>query len=376
MLRLLSARSMRRLIAALLIVGGVPQVAAQVTVSKSTNFSVHAAADGRLATDLLGSIWIIPPAGGDAQLVAAGSTSAHRPRWSPDAGSILYQVRSSEADGIWLHDVQQNVSTRISEDSFYDQHPNWHPDGERIVFSSDRRETQFDLWERDMPTGLTWRISSLAGDETEPAWSADGRDLLYIHHADGIWSILLRRQGQAERLLVRSSSRLSSPSWRPDGSLITFLRHDEDGLSIDMIILSDPPLIRPLISGEDFFVAPVAWLDRHQLLYTANGLIRTRLFDSWTSTNIPFRARVQRDKRRRAEPRRKRLPDEQAPPGQLVLRTARLYDGVNCCYRHGLDIVIENGRIKSLESRRERPGARRYPLRAMCCSDHCSCPTV
>ena len=67
-----------------------------------------------------------------------------------------------------------------------------------------------------------------------------------------------------------------------DGSLITFLRHAEAGLSIDMVILSNPELVRTLVEGEDFFVAPVAWVDRHEFLYTAGGHIRRRLFNAWS----------------------------------------------------------------------------------------------
>ena len=331
---------------------------AQVTLTKGTNFSVDVAADGRLAIDLLGKVWIIPAKGGVAEAIASGSPFARRPRWSPDSAAIVYQAREHNQEQLWLYRVDERSTHNISDGRFYDHHPAWHPDGERIVYSSDRRDSGFDLWELDVATGLSWRISDLVGDETEPAWSSDGRDLVYVHQHDGRWSLMLRRHGQPEESLETSTARLSNPSWRPDGSLITVMRHGDDGLSVDMVILSEPLLIRPLIEDEDFFVAPVAWRDRQQMLYAANGLIRTRRFNSWVSSSIPFRATVQAENARQRPPVQQRdLPVIDAPGGQLVIRSARLFDGIGGGYREDLDIVIEGSRIVAVEGRADRPGA-------------------
>jgi hypothetical protein len=332
--------------------------AAQVVVTKGTNFSADIAADGRIAIDLLGKIWVIPARGGEAQPITDGALAARRARWSPDSQAIVYQARNGNQEQLWLYRQQDGVSENISDGQFYDHQPSWHPDGERIVYASDRRDSGFDLWETDIATALTWRISNLAGDETEPTWSADGEDLAYIHRHDSRWSLMLRRRGQPDEALVTSNTRLSGPSWRPDESLITFTRHQQDGLSIDMAILSSPVLVRPLITDEDFFIAPVAWADRHQLLYTANGLIRTRLFNSWTSTQIPFRATVTTEApRQRAPVRARKLPMSNAPGGELVVRVARLFDGIGGGYQEDRDIVIQGGHIRTIEEQRDRPGA-------------------
>jgi hypothetical protein len=349
---------MRRVKLLVLLLVAAGPASAQITLTRGTNFSVDVAEDAQLAIDLLGKIWIVPPSGGTAEAITDGLSPARRPRWSPDASAIVYQARQGNQEQLCMYRFQDGTASNISDGQFFDQHPTWHPDGERILYASDRRNSGFDLWELDLATGLTWRISSLAGDETEPAWSADGRDLVYIHRQGNQWSLMLRRRGQPDQVLVTSSARLYAPSWRPDGSLVTFLRQRDDGLSIDMAILSDPVLVRPLITGEDFFVAPVAWPDRHQMLYAANGLIRSRLFNSWSSSTIPFRATVYREEPpQREATRQRKLPVIDEPPGQLVIRTARLFDGIGDAYREGLDIVIEGSRISALEERRDRPGA-------------------
>ncbi len=331
---------------------------AQVTLTRGTNFSVDIAADGRITFDLLGIIWIIPQDGGVAEEISNSPAAARHPRWSPDSAAIVLQAREGDQEQLWLHRLDDNTTTNISAGQFYDHQPSWHPDGTRIVFSSDRKDSGFDLWELDLETGLTWRISHLQGDETEPAWSTDGEDLAYIYQQDDEWSLRLRRQGQPDQVLKTSATRLSNPAWRPDGSLITVMRHGADALSIDMVILSEPLLIKPLIENEDIFIAPLAWRDRHDMLYAANGQIRRRQFNSWTSRNVPFRATVYREQRSQpAAVQARDLPLFNEPEGQLVIRTTRLFDGVGVGYRENLDIVMQGGRIVAVEDRVDRPGS-------------------
>lgn len=331
---------------------------AQVTLTEGTNFSIDASSDGRLAIDLLGGVWVLPAAGGAAEPITSGLLPAKRPRWSPDAGAILYEAQASGRNELRLYRYTSNDVQTLGNGKFSDQQADWHPDGDRIVFASQRHDSGLDLWELDLQTGLSWRISDLPGDESEPAWSADGRDLTYISQQDGRWALMLRRHGEPDHALLISEQRMSSPAWRPDGSLISFTRHVDDGLTVNMLILSDPLLERTLIDDQDLFLAPVAWLDRQQMLYAANGVIRKRQFNSWISKTVPFRATIGRPDIQATRNRPPRdLPVIDEPAGHLVLRAARVFDGIGGGYREAQDIVIHGGRIHAIEEQRDRPGA-------------------
>jgi hypothetical protein len=310
--------------------------------------------DGSIAMDLMGSIWTMPSNGGQARQLTDGQVPAMAPRWSPDGTSIIYQVPTASGTEIWRLDVGSAESQRISDPNFHNQDPSWHPQGERIVFSSDRDDSGLDIWETDLPTGLSWRITSNAGDETEPAWSRNGRHLVYIQKTGDQFALVLRRLGEADQELVNSSSKLSSPSWRPDGSLVTYLRHSEDGPALEMVILSDPPLVRVLAAGEDYFSAPVSWRDRTHLIYTADGAIKTRGFEDRRSRRLRFRAILRNDE----SPAPRTIPDRELsvnnpPRGRLVIRGARLFDGIWPGYREQIDVVIEDGIIVAVEPRRD-----------------------
>lgn len=349
-------RSITGIACALLLIG---PAAADVVVTQGTNFGVDVnPRDGRVAMDLMGMIWVLPARGGQAQIMTDGLTRAQKPRWSPDGSQILYQTNSHDGARLWLLDVESSVASSIGTVSNFDQHGTWHPDGERIVFSSDRRDTGFDIWESDLPTGLSWRISAHPGDEVEPAWSHNGRHLVYIRKHEEQYSLVLRRHGEAAVELLVSDQPLSSPSWRPDGTLLTVLRQDGERVSIDMIILSDPPLVRQLVADEDVFASPVSWRSRHELVYTADGFIKTRKFGDSRSRSLPFRATVADPEPRPTTLIAKRELEIVDPPDdRLVIRGTRLFDGIWDRYRDHMDVLIDSGRIAAVTASREWPDA-------------------
>jgi hypothetical protein len=328
---------------------------AKETITRGRNISADIADDGRVAINLVGDIWIVPSGGGAATPITRNLKSVQRPRWSPDASQIAYQAIAEGLQGLWIYDFATGQSRNISRDTFFDLHPAWHPDGERLVYASDGTGAGFDLWEVDIPSGLHWRLSDRRGDETDPAWSSDGRDLAYIHRQDDTWSLILRRHGLPEETLLSTTDRLAGASWRPDGSLITYIRKNESGSVIEMVILSQPRLIRTYANGEDYVLAPVSWLDRHRMLYTANGTIHQRLFNSWTSSPVPFQATIESEKPPAVTTGKRRpLPRIDEPAGRLVIHASRMFDGVGGGYQTHRDIVIDGGRITAVEPHTDR----------------------
>lgn len=342
----------------LLLLGAGLAPGAPLVLTEGTNISADVAPDGRLAFDLLGSIWLLPTGGGEAEVLTENLLPARRPRWSPQGDRILYQTESTSGNALWLLDVDSREAKKTGDGRYLNQHGSWHPDGDRIVFSSVRGDSGLDLWEHDLPSGLSWRISDHQGDESDAAWSANGRHLAYVRVHDGKWTLVLRRFGEAERELVTSPVPLSSLSWRPDGSLLTFLQPVQGKLTLQMLILSDPPLQRVVASGEDFFLSPVSWLDRQRYFYTADGLIKSRGFEARRAKAVNFRASVgEPASRPRRTGAQRELPIVDPPDSLIVIRAARLFDGISRQYRENVDVVIGGPRITAVESHRPHDNA-------------------
>jgi hypothetical protein len=323
---------------------------ADVILTEAMDLSVDISpVHDRMVTDLQGAIWTIPGEGGQAELLADAEFRLSQPRWSPDGKRILYRSESTAGSSLWIVQFAGRETAPINEPEDGLRDGAWHPGGESIVFAASRGDTGLDIWEMDLPTGLSWKLTSDAGDEFEPAWSANGSHLAYIAFSDGKYALMLRRFGLPAESLLISDIPLSSPSWRPDGSLLTFQRHGADGTTLEMAILSDPVLIRVVETREILSRAPVSWLDRMRMFYGASGKIRQRGFEDRRSTPVHFRA-ILASQPPIAPPVivQRQIDIVNPPDNRLIIRAPRMFDGIGSFYRENVDIVIQDGRIETV----------------------------
>ncbi len=347
----------RLLTAAIWLSVAILSQAADIIVTGGAELSADVSqVDGHIVMDLSGDIWTLSARGGQATRLVDMNEPASRPRWSPDGTEILFETRTPNGSRLWVFDRSAGNATQVGSGEFHDQDGSWHPHGERIVFASDRHDSGLDIWETDLPTGLAWRISTQPGDEFEPVWSGDGRHLAWIRKQQEKYALMLRRHGESEIVLIESDTPLSSPSWRPDNSLLTYVRHTGDEKKVlEMAILSEPVLIRQFSTPGEIFSAPVSWRDRMNMVYAANGRIMTRGFEDRRSRPLHFRAIVANaESRPRKVIERRELKILNPPQGRFVVRGARLFDGIWKSYRQNMDVVIEAGRVVTVEPRRDR----------------------
>ena len=105
---------------------------------------------------------------------------------SPNGQTVALHIRGNNFD-IWTYDLTRNTLSRLTFDTARDSVPRWTPDGERIVFTSDRGESG--------GSGLWWRaadgtgqaeplITGLAGTLRPSSFTPDGAQLVYSFEDD------------------------------------------------------------------------------------------------------------------------------------------------------------------------------------------------
>ncbi|HSL69008.1 MAG TPA: amidohydrolase family protein [Longimicrobiales bacterium] len=122
---------------------------------------------------------------------------------------------------IWLMRIGSEPR-RITDDAFLDTDPAWSPDGRQLVFSSDRAGT-VDLWIRDLATNTDRRLTSLPTAELRASWSPDGKTIAFLNNrgelqvvdaASGVVRPVHR--GQTAPTLFRPGR----PTWSADSKYI------------------------------------------------------------------------------------------------------------------------------------------------------------
>ena len=142
------------------------------------------------------------------------------PRVSPDGMSVALGVRDPDNSDVWMVDVARGTPSRVTTHAAQDGRPLWTPDGDRIVFASDRAGSN----------GLFWRTADGGGN---------AELLLAIDGVDG----------------------LSASSWSPEGDVLVF-QYVPQGTSFDIAVLSMDddrawePLIQTAASEQTPAVSP------------------------------------------------------------------------------------------------------------------------
>jgi Tol biopolymer transport system component len=103
------------------------------------------------------------------------------PEISPDGTRVALEVADPQTGthDVWLVDAGRNVTSRLTFDPGNDIYPIWSPDGDWIMFGSDR-DGRFNLYQkRANGTGNEERVLTSPNDMVPYSWSPDGRAVVY-----------------------------------------------------------------------------------------------------------------------------------------------------------------------------------------------------
>jgi TolB protein len=107
-------------------------------------------------------------------------------------GRIVFDVFSNRQNlrEISLRQRSSQVASRwLTQGSSQDREPVYSPDGEWILFASNR-SGNLDLWEVSTKTNALRRITDNPADDWDPAFTPDGKNILWSSNRSGhleIW---------------------------------------------------------------------------------------------------------------------------------------------------------------------------------------------
>ena len=150
------------------------------------------------------------------------------PALSPDGSRLALSQRSAAGQDIWIKHIGGPLS-RLTLDGHDNSRPAWSPDGRTVLFTSEKAglfEQPADGRAPSVP------LQTGRGIGYEGLWSADGRWMIYRVGGGGAEGrdIYARRLGSdsARIPLVTSPAEEYSPALSPDGRLLAYVS-DESG---------------------------------------------------------------------------------------------------------------------------------------------------
>ncbi len=157
------------------------------------------------------------------------------PAMSPDGGTIAYISKLSGNYDIWTMDGDGSNNVRLTDDPADELTPAWSPDGKSIIYSSEG-----DIWTVDR-AGI--RIKQLTDDEfsnSDPFFSPDGSKIVFASDRSGnsdLW--LMNSNGTGAFQLTSDASEQKNPAWAPDGKRIVYVSNEDGDYNIWVMSLGN-----------------------------------------------------------------------------------------------------------------------------------------
>jgi dipeptidyl aminopeptidase/acylaminoacyl peptidase len=246
-------------------------------------------------------VYVIDSTGGEACKLTALPQGAGAPVWSPDGTRLVTVVRTGGEDEesksgggqhktpparlitvlkyrangegftydrrhhLFVIDVATGETRQLTNGDWDNTQPAWSPDGRRLAFISARHSDRDldraeDIFVVDVEGGEPMQITPGGGACALPAWSPDGQTLAYLGYASAedaprnsrLW--LVPAAGGTPRCLTESVDRdlaiseTAAPLWQADGSAIVVGIQDRGTVGVIQVRVTDGTVM-PLVGG-------------------------------------------------------------------------------------------------------------------------------
>ena len=143
----------------------------------------------------------------------------------PMRSYIAYMAKENPADTweIWVMRSDGSDPQRLTSNDANDTVPAWSPDGREILFESDR-DGNGEIYVMNSDGNQQVNLTNHPAEDGTPSWSPDGSMIAFSSYRDDNWEIyLMGRDGANQVRLTYDDASDYAPVWSPDGSRIAFV---------------------------------------------------------------------------------------------------------------------------------------------------------
>jgi TolB protein len=147
------------------------------------------------------------------------------PAWSPDGDRIVFTSDRGGSTQLWVMRADGTAPALLT--AGHGEEASWSPTGDRIAFAStrdgdpgaaDAREWNEEIYVMDAQSAEVRRVTTLPGnDHWPPTWSPEGNSIAFTSDGCGDNSEIytMRADGSALANVTNNPARDAFPAWRP-----------------------------------------------------------------------------------------------------------------------------------------------------------------
>ena len=318
---------------------------AQPTPAATRTVDVHdgaadpaVAPDGnRVALSILGRVWILPIAGGNATEVSRGTSWDGAPAWSPDGRFLAYAQTLPAGTDIVVRALATGTSSIVHHVQGTVPALEYTPDGSQLYYVEQRGQYDAHLW----------RVNVDGEDAKQLTFTQTWHEWTFALRPDGKQVLLTSGKfGGSDLYLLNpedlSSTRLTNTpavnesvvTWTPDGAQRIFVRTTN---GVDQLVVQS-------VNGGAERVVSTSAFDQKQIAVTPDGksvvMVAARKLwrvDLASGVTLPI-----------AYTARFELPVQAA--ADLVVTHARVWDGTGPAPIDDATLVVRDGHVSAVGS--------------------------
>jgi dipeptidyl aminopeptidase/acylaminoacyl peptidase len=146
-------------------------------------------------------IFIVNTDGSGLKALTSPDYNSDYPRWTHSGSKITFE---SERAGMWGA-YTMNPDGSSQDFVGWASTPNLSPDGKRFAFADSLPEGNTEMYVMNADGGETRRITNNRAEDWEPAWSPDGREIVFMSQRSGHFELyLMNPDGVGVRRLTKT----------------------------------------------------------------------------------------------------------------------------------------------------------------------------
>ena len=193
------------------------------------------------------------------------------PALSPDGTRVAFQ-RPARPDGedVWIRDLSNELETKLTETSGFNQWPIWMPDGQTVTFASDLLSGGFHPHARPVDLSRDTQLLTRTGIISAPgSWTPDGQTLVYhAGFADSYGDIWTLTVGADPMEFFSTDFNELHPRLSPNGKWLAYVSDRTGENRVYVQAFPEGGAIQPISTGPG---SQALWSRTGRELFYRNG---------------------------------------------------------------------------------------------------------
>jgi Tol biopolymer transport system component len=224
-------------------------------------------------------IFIMNTDGTGIQQLTENESSDFDAKFSPDGEKIAFTSLRKDYANIYRMELDGRIITQLTFGEYMDFMGSWSPDGRKVVFTS-TRSGNYDIYCMNADGSHITQLTFYEGDDGWPVFSPDGQRIVFVSDRGGSYDVYaMDRDGTNIQQLTFTRADENFPMYSPDGKKIAFISRDEltelcimnsDGKKRESIVISPNFVVDTMARQTDRILGYPVWSpDGDQIAFTA-----------------------------------------------------------------------------------------------------------